>query len=70
MIFASYPQNYWVLGLCPSSGIVNNYKTYCLIEVRIGLSLLSSEDANRSSFPKVYILVFRIPGSGQSPETQ
>jgi hypothetical protein len=37
---------------------------------RVGVSLTTPEDGNRSSFQNVVFSMFRIPNDGQSPETQ
>jgi hypothetical protein len=47
--------NYWVAGLCPSSGILN-FRPQVKGEIRAQLGPLQ--------------LTFRIPIDGQSPETQ
>jgi hypothetical protein len=79
-------QNYWVSGLCPSSGILNARKH---ISETGSVSVLRSEPPIVLYFPSMYaspfphlrtetdpvsealcFLVFRIPRNGSSPETQ
>jgi hypothetical protein len=65
-----YSQNCWVSGLCPSPGILNDYKSQCFencicfrLQVRgrrpnrVRVSLLSAEDGNRSRFETLCFLI-------------
>jgi hypothetical protein len=76
---------FWKLYLFPSSGEGSEAPTLLgplerdhlqvqwlrlVFSNRVGVSLTSYEDGNRSSFQNaVFIYLFRIPDDGQSPET-
>jgi hypothetical protein len=72
--YAWATSDYWVLGLCSSSGILKN-KTFRKLDLfpssgeGVGDYLYSDRcSGNRSSFRNA--VFFRIPDDGESPETQ
>jgi hypothetical protein len=59
-------EDYWVFGLCPSSGILKTQKNTTFRKLD-----LSPSSGQRTSFRNVvFFCVFRIPDDGQSPKTQ
>jgi hypothetical protein len=74
-------QNYWVSGLCPSSGILNTgkhnvsetgsvSKFFLRVPTQVSFSLSSHPRTETDAVAEtLYFPVFRIPDSGQTPET-
>jgi hypothetical protein len=72
-------QDYWVFGLCPSSGILKTQKNTTFRKLVFGNWICFRLQVRGQETPTqlgplerdvVFVCVFRIPDDGQSPKTQ